>query len=275
MTHRVISVDRLSKQFAVQPRGVDSARGALARALRTPLRGFTRAPQPPTASRGSVLQALDNVSFEVHAGDVMAVMGRNGAGKSVLMKILARVLRPTAGRAEIRGRVAPLLEVGTGFHPDLSGRDNIFLNGAILGLRREEVHSRLDEIVAFSGAADYLDEPVKHYSSGMRMRLAFAVAVHLDRDIFLLDEVLAVGDREFQERCLERLRELAVQGRTILFVSHRNEIVERLCTRALLLEQGRLIADGRPVEVARQYGALYKPGAPPQALRRLTAAAGD
>lgn len=196
--------------------------------------------------------ALRDVSFEIPRGAVVRLLGRNGAGKSVLLKILSRVLRPTCGYAELRGSLAPLLEVGTGFHPELTGLENIFLNGVLLGMRRADVARRLDEIIAFSGVEPFLNEPVKHFSSGMFMRLAFAVAVHLDREIFFLDEVLAVGDAGFRAQCLARVRGLAAEGRTIVFVSHGEEF-EPFSTAALLLEKGRLLAAGDPRAVRRQF----------------------
>jgi lipopolysaccharide transport system ATP-binding protein len=254
---RVISVRGIGKRFTMGRREQATAREALEDLLRRPV------PNGKTAD----LWALSDVSVDINEGEVVGIMGRNGAGKSVLLKILARVTRPTTGSATVIGRLAPLLEVGTGFHPELSGRENIYLNGAILGMRRSEVQQRVDEIVDFSEAQEFLDEPIKHYSSGMRMRLAFAVAVHLDRDVFLLDEVLAVGDADFQEKCLNQIARLAHEGRTILFVSHGTGVVERLCTRAILLERGRVIADADPVGVAAQYDALRRERIPDAAGR--------
>ncbi len=183
--------------------------------------------------------ALQDVSFDVARGEVLGVIGRNGAGKSTLLKILSRIMAPTAGSADIYGRVGSLLEVGTGFHPELTGRENIFLSGAILGLRRAEVRQRFDEIVAFAEVEQFLDTPCKHYSSGMYMRLGFAVAAHLQTEILLVDEVLAVGDAEFQRRCLGKMSEIAGGGRTVLFVSHNMAAVEQLCSRGVVLERGR------------------------------------
>ena len=183
--------------------------------------------------------ALQGVSFEVKAGEVLGVIGRNGAGKSTLLKILSRIVDPATGSADIFGRVGSLLEVGTGFHPELTGRENIFLSGALLGMRRPEVRKRFDEIVAFAGVEQFLDTPCKHYSSGMYTRLGFAVAAHLDTDILLVDEVLSVGDAEFQRRCLEKMNTVARQGRTVLLVSHNLSAVSRLCTQALVLTRGR------------------------------------
>lgn len=191
-----------------------------------------------------VFNALSDVSFEVTPGEVVGVVGRNGAGKSTLLKILTRITFPTSGEADLFGRVGSLLEVGTGFHPELTGRENIFLNGAILGMRRAEIRSEFDAIVAFAGVERFLETPVKRYSSGMYVRLAFAVAAHLRSEILLIDEVLAVGDIEFQKRCLGKMRDVARSGRTVLFVSHHLQSVSNLCHRLLVLEGGRLVHDG-------------------------------
>jgi lipopolysaccharide transport system ATP-binding protein len=201
--------------------------------------------------------ALSDVSFEVEVGDVVGVVGRNGAGKSTLLRVLSRITDPTSGRAEVRGRLASLLEVGTGFHPELTGRENVFLNGAILGLGRREIAARFDEIVAFAEVERFLDTPVKHYSSGMFMRLAFAVAAHLEPDVLVVDEVLAVGDAAFQRKCLGRMESIAESGRTVLFVSHNLAAVRTLCASVLLLENGRAVFRG-PVEegLARYERAL-------------------
>lgn len=197
--------------------------------------------------------ALKDVSFEIKRGDIVGVIGRNGAGKSTLLKLLARITRPTTGRAEIHGRVGSLLEVGTGFHPELTGRDNIYLNGSILGMKRAEITRRFDEIVTFAEVEHFIDTPVKHYSSGMYLRLAFAVAAHLETDVLLVDEVLAVGDYRFQEKCLGKMRDVATTGRTILFVSHSMASVQRLCKRAIAFSGGRLVADGPPATVIANY----------------------
>ncbi len=197
--------------------------------------------------------ALEHVSFEIRPGEVAAVIGRNGAGKSTLLRVISRITRPTSGRVGLRGRVGSLLEVGTGFHPELTGRENIFLNGAILGMSRREVRARFDEIVAFSEVGEFLDTAVKHYSSGMYVRLAFAVAAHLEPEVLLVDEVLAVGDLAFQRKCLGKMGDVARSGRTVLFVTHNMTAVSSLCTRALLLERGRLIADGLPRDVIGAY----------------------
>jgi lipopolysaccharide transport system ATP-binding protein len=203
--------------------------------------------------RPEQIWALRDVSFAIRPGEVVGVIGRNGAGKSTLLKILARITRMTEGTAAIRGRIGSLLEVGTGFHPELTGRENIQLNGAILGMRRAEIARKFDRIVAFAEVERFLDTPVKHYSSGMYMRLAFAVAAHLEPEILLVDEVLAVGDAAFQNKCLNRMREVGEEGRTILFVSHNMPAVTRLCRRGLLLDGGRLLADGDIHEVTARY----------------------
>ena len=195
------------------------------------------------------LHALQDVSFDVPEGEVLGVVGRNGAGKSTLLKILSRIVSPTAGRAEIRGRVGSLLEVGTGFSAELTGRENIYLNGAILGMKRREIEDRFDAIVEFSGVEKFIDTPVKRYSSGMYVRLAFAVAAHFEPEILFVDEVLAVGDAEFQARCLGRMEEFGNSGRTVIFVSHNMQAVAQLCDRAILLEGGRLVREGPSEEV--------------------------
>ncbi len=199
------------------------------------------------------LWALRDVSFEVAAGEVIGIIGRNGAGKSTLLKILSRITEPTEGRAEIRGRVGSLLEVGTGFHPELTGRENVYLSGAILGMKRAEIRRKFDAIVAFAEVERFVDTPVKRYSSGMFVRLAFAVAAHLEPEILLVDEVLAVGDLEFQKKCIGKMDDVAHQGRTVLFVSHSMGTVERLCTRCVLLHAGRVALSGPTGEVVRAY----------------------
>jgi lipopolysaccharide transport system ATP-binding protein len=197
--------------------------------------------------------ALKDVSFEVKRGEVLGVVGRNGAGKSTLLKVISRITPPTQGQIEMRGRVGSLLEVGTGFHPELTGRENIFLNGAILGMTRSEIKRRFDEIVAFAEVERFLDTPVKRYSSGMYTRLAFAVASHLEPEIMIVDEVLAVGDAQFQKKCLGRMGEVSREGRTILFVSHNMSAIKSLCTRGILIEGGRITHDGTTDEVVNRY----------------------
>ncbi len=201
----------------------------------------------------SFIWALDDVSFEVKQGQVLGVIGRNGAGKSTLLKILSRVTEPTTGSVEIRGRVGSLLEVGTGFHPELTGRENIFLNGAILGMRRSEIEKKFDEIVSFAEVEKFIDTPVKRYSSGMYLRLAFAVAAHLEPEILVVDEVLAVGDAEFQKKCLGKMSDVAQEGRTVLFVSHNMSAVLRLTQEALVIDQGKLLMRGPTNEAVDYY----------------------
>jgi lipopolysaccharide transport system ATP-binding protein len=200
-----------------------------------------------------IVWALRDISFSVNEGDVCGIVGANGAGKSTLLKILCRITPPTSGRARITGRISSLLEVGTGFHPELTGRENVYLNGTILGMRKSEVDRKFDEIVDFSGVEKFIDTPVKRYSSGMTVRLAFAVAAHLEPEILLVDEVLAVGDASFQRKCISKMKASAESGRTILFVSHNFAAVENLCTRAILLDKGRMILDGPTKEVLDTY----------------------
>jgi lipopolysaccharide transport system ATP-binding protein len=233
----------------------DTLGGWLAAAVKAPARNL-QALRRLTAfgddERDSIW-ALHDVSFELEEGEVLGVVGRNGAGKSTLLKILSRTVDPTAGTADLWGRTASLLEVGTGFHKDLTGRENVFLNGAILGMRRWEIEQRFDEIVDFSGVGEFLATPVKRYSSGMQLRLAFSVAAHLNSDILIADEVLAVGDAEFQRKCLAKMREVAGGGRTVIFVSHNSAAVASLCTRAIWLERGRIREDGAADEVVAAY----------------------
>ncbi len=206
--------------------------------------------------------SLRDINFSVNKGETLGVIGRNGAGKSTLLKILSRVTGPSTGSIKINGRLASLLEVGTGFHPELSGKENIFLNGAILGMRKAEIRSKLDEIIDFAGVARYIDTPVKRYSSGMYVRLAFAVAAHLDPEILVVDEVLAVGDAEFQKKCLGKMKDVSEHdGRTILFVSHNMSAVEKLCTRSILLEHGTVVMDGPSKQVIDHYHSRYRPQA--------------
>ena len=200
--------------------------------------------------------ALRDISFQVTSGEALGIIGHNGAGKSTALKLLSNITTPSAGEIRIRGRIAALLEVGSGFHPELTGRENIFLSGSILGMRRAEIAAKLDRILDFAGVRDFADVPVKRYSSGMYVRLGFAIAAHLDADILLLDEVLAVGDARFQERCQQRILELKASGKTIVFISHDLAAVRQLCDRALLLNHGRLIGEGTPSDVIAQYATL-------------------
>lgn len=206
-----------------------------------------------TESDNDFVWALKDINFDVKQGEILGLIGKNGAGKSTLLKILSRTTAPTTGSIKIKGKIASLLEVGTGFHPDLSGRDNIFLNGAILGMKKSEIRSKFDAIVEFAGVQRYIDTPVKRYSSGMYVRLAFAVAAHLEPDILIIDEVLAVGDSEFQNKCLGKMKDVSEQGRTVIFVSHNMGAVADLCSRAILLKHGMILQDGATDDIIRSY----------------------
>lgn len=214
--------------------------------------GRAASSQDPETPEGT-FWALRDINFEIKRGEVVGIIGRNGAGKSTLLKILSRVTHPTAGRAEIRGRVGALLEVGTGFHPELTGRENVYLNGAILGMRRAEIDRKFDEIVAFAEVDQFLETPVKRYSSGMRVRLGFAVAAHLEPEILVVDEVLSVGDAAFRKKCLGKMKDVSGHGRTVLFISHNMPSIRSLCPRAILLENGRIHRDGPASEVIKDY----------------------
>jgi lipopolysaccharide transport system ATP-binding protein len=217
------------------------------------LRSLARRASVGDSSRQTHIWALRDVSFDVPHGQILGIVGRNGAGKSTLLKILSRITEPTEGRAEIRGRVASLLEVGTGFHPELTGRENVYLSGTFLGMKKAEIDRKLDEIIDFSGVATFIESPVKHYSSGMYVRLAFAVAAHLDPDILIIDEVLAVGDIAFQRKCLSKMEDVRQHGRTVLFVSHNMTAVSRLCERAILISDGSVQKDGPVADVVSTY----------------------
>ncbi|MFT7613563.1 MAG: lipopolysaccharide transport system ATP-binding protein [Parvicellaceae bacterium] len=210
---------------------------------------------------GDYVWALRDVDFEVKKGEVLGIIGKNGAGKSTLLKLLSQVTNPTVGEIKVKGRIASLLEVGTGFHPELTGRENVYLNGAILGMTKAEIASKFDEIVDFSGVAKYLDTPVKRYSSGMKVRLGFAVAAHLEPEILVIDEVLAVGDDEFQKKCLGKMQDVSDSGRTVLFVSHNMNSISKLCTRCILIEDGKNTFDGTASEVIDRYLSSLKEGA--------------
>lgn len=233
-----IKVENLSKQFRIGMRRDSNAslRENLSKTLRAPLQALRR-----RRVSDDRVWALQDVNFEVQPGEIVSVVGGNGAGKSTLLKVLSRITEPTAGRVELRGRVGSLLEVGTGFHPELTGRENIYMNGAVLGMRRREIERKFDEIVAFAEVERFLETPVKHYSSGMYMRLAFGVAAHLESEILLVDEVLAVGDSAFQKKCLGKMEDVTKQGRTILFVSHNMGAVSSICRKGILLERGRQV----------------------------------
>jgi lipopolysaccharide transport system ATP-binding protein len=256
-----ISVENLSKRYVIDhaPRH-DTLRASLSHGLK----GWWARLSDPAARTitREEFWALRDVSFEVQQGDVVGIIGRNGAGKSTLLKILSQITEPTSGRARIRGRIASLLEVGTGFNPELTGRENIFLNGSILGMKRTEIRQKFDEIVAFAEVERFLDTPVKRYSSGMYVRLAFAIAAHLDPEILIVDEVLAVGDAAFQKKCLGKMENVASNGRTVIFVSHDLASVSRLCRSGILLDQGRTVWQGKISEVVSHYlqGSAEGPG---------------
>ena len=252
-TTSVLSVDQLSKRYILG--GPDqlntSFREMLMSTLSAPFKRYRNLSGDVDESQ--LFWALEDINFKVNQGEVVGIIGKNGAGKSTLLKILSRITTPTHGSVTIRGNVASLLEVGTGFHPELTGRENIYLNGAILGMRRKEITSKFDKIVGFANIEKFVDTPVKRYSSGMYVRLAFSIAAHLEPEILIVDEVLAVGDIEFQKRCLGKLSDIATQGRTVLFVSHNMSAINRLCSRGILLENGKLKVDGAVTDVIRDY----------------------
>ena len=255
MTETVIHVEGLGKRYRVGERERYLAlRDVLTRAFSAPLRrGPRRTPD--------YLWALRDVSFDISRGEVVGLIGRNGAGKTTLLKLLSRITRPTAGFAEVRGRVGSLLEVGTGFHPELTGRENIYLSGAILGMSKREIDRKQDAIVAFSGVERYLDTPLKYFSTGMQMRLAFAVAAHLEPEILFVDEVLAVGDLEFQKKCLGKMQDISESGRTIIFVSHQMNQIRRLCQRVLWVNDGQIREEGSTGKVIASYETSLMRGA--------------
>ena len=257
MSDLAIRVENLTKKFYLGERvGIKTFREALQDLVTAPFRAWKRNGNGDGQEKVDTdreIWALKGVSFEVKHGEVLGIIGPNGAGKSTLLKILSRITEPTGGYAEIRGRVGSLLEVGTGFHPELTGRENVYLNGAILGMSKAEIRRKFDDIVSFAGVEKFIDTPVKRYSSGMQVRLAFAVAAHLDPEILIIDEVLAVGDAEFQKRCLGKMDEVSRSGRTVLFVSHNMAAVEGLCTRAILLQQGKVRVSGGASKVIREY----------------------
>lgn len=254
MSHPIIHCQNLSKRYRVggPARRHGDFREAFDHVLRAPLRRLRALSIAPTSDE-ETFWALRNLDLEVAPGEVLGIVGKNGAGKSTLLKILSRITSPTEGRVELRGRVASLLEVGTGFHPDLTGRDNIYLNGTFLGMRKREIDRKFDEIVDFAEVERFIDTPVKRYSSGMYVRLAFAVAAHLEPEILLVDEVLAVGDANFQRKCLGKLDDIAHRGRTVLFVSHNLAAVQRLCRRAILLQDGRIANQGPVGDIVKTY----------------------
>ena len=254
MNDVVIRVENLGKRYRIGERAAYlTLRDTLARAVTAPLRGFRSPSLSSRAGEASEIWALKDVSFEVHHGEVIGIIGSNGAGKSTLLKILSRVTKPTLGHAQICGRLGSLLDVGTGFHPELTGRENTYMNGAILGMSKRDIAQKFDEIVAFAGIERFIDTPVKYYSSGMYVRLAFSVAAHLEPEILLVDEVLAVGDVAFQRKCLGRMDDAAKRGRTVLLVSHNMSAVALLCKTVIVLEQGRIKSIGESQQAITEY----------------------
>ena len=251
MRNVTIRAENLGKRYQLgQYVSYKTLRESLTNAFSAP---FRRRRTEPESNGSDYIWALKNMSFQVEEGEVLGIIGRNGAGKTTLLKVLTRVTTPTEGYAEVRGRVSSLLEVGTGFHPELTGRENVYLNGAILGMRKKEIKRKFDEIVAFSGVEKFIDTPMKRYSSGMQVRLAFAVATHIEPDILLIDEVLAVGDYEFQQKCFGKMKEVGKQGRTILVVSHQLNNIASLCSRTILLDKGEIVMSGDTAEVLEYY----------------------
>lgn len=245
----VINVQGISKKYSiVSGYQATNLQEKIAELIKHPLRLVTS-----RKTKKSTFWALKDINFSVNKGDVLGIVGRNGAGKSTFLKIISRITDPTTGQIELKGRVASLLEVGTGFNQELSGRENIYLNGAILGMTKKEINSKIEEIIDFSGVREFIDTPVKRYSSGMYVRLAFSVAAYLDSDILLLDEVLAVGDAEFQNQCLRKMTQLAQSGKTLIFVSHNLQAIARLCNKAILIEHGSIQYQGTPQEVINRY----------------------
>ena len=264
MSDFAIQVDNLSKLYRIGAKEQvhDSLGSSIASFIKSPFSNFRKyrslyrfddVLKNPDAEHENVLWALRDLNFELKQGEILGVIGRNGAGKSTLLKILSRITPPTVGTVKVRGKVSSLLEVGTGFHPELTGRENVYLNGTILGMTKRDVRQRFDEIVEFSGVEKFLDTPVKRYSSGMRVRLAFAVAAHLEPEIMIVDEVLAVGDQRFQKKCLNKMQDIGGEGRTVLFVSHKMPAVTRMCSRIIWLDQGQLVDDGPAHDVATRY----------------------
>jgi lipopolysaccharide transport system ATP-binding protein len=264
MADVAIRADRLSKRYRIgaSRRSYGTLRDALSDGLAATLRTAYRLARarPHHTRTDNTIWALKDVTFEIAPGEAVGIIGRNGSGKSTLLKLLSRITRPTTGSAQITGRVGSLLEVGTGFHPELTGRDNIYLNGAILGMKRTEIKSKFDEIVSFAEVDRFIDTPVKHYSSGMYLRLAFAVAAHLESEILFVDEILAVGDEAFQKRCLGKMDDVSKAGRTVLFVSHNLQAVSALTRRALILDGGKLLYVGETPGTLERYRAFISSG---------------
>ena len=260
MSKTIISVEKVSKQYRLGQVGRSTISHDVnrwwfkVRGKEDPYLKIGQENDRTSKSAGEYVWALKDIDFKVNQGEVLGIIGRNGAGKSTLLKVLSKVTAPTKGHIKIKGRIASLLEVGTGFHPDLSGRNNIYLNGAILGMTRKEIAKKFDEIVSFAGVEKYIDTPVKRYSSGMYVRLAFAVAAHLEPEILIVDEVLAVGDAEFQKKCLGKMKDVSTnEGRTVLFVSHQMGSISNLCTSAILMRNGTLSAAGKTEDIINQY----------------------
>jgi lipopolysaccharide transport system ATP-binding protein len=258
MPRTMLKLNNISKRYriGVAEKGYKTIREAIVQGISSPVKNFARLRNLTTfrnEDEKDVIWALKDISFEVKEGEVLGIIGRNGDGKSTLLKILSRITEPSSGYAEIHGRISSLLEVGTGFHPELTGRENIFLNGGVLGMRKKEIENKFDDIVAFSEIGKFIDTPVKRYSSGMYVRLAFAVAAHLEPEILLVDEVLAVGDAEFQKKCLGKMENLAGGGRTVIFVSHNMAAVKGLCPRTILLDKGTVLEDGITDSVVKHY----------------------
>jgi lipopolysaccharide transport system ATP-binding protein len=257
----VIKVENLSKRYRLGKREVkkDTLFGQIGYIMGAPVRNFKTLMSLTNleSEKDSVFWALNDINFEVEQGDVLGIIGHNGAGKSTLLKILSRITEPSSGKITIQGRIAALLEVGTGFHKELTGRENIYMNGTILGMTRREIDSKLDEIIDFSGVEQHIDTPVKFYSSGMNVRLGFSVAAHLEPEILVIDEVLAVGDAEFQKKCLGKMQDVSGHGRTVLFVSHNMEALQNLCTSAIILKHGHLVAQGQTHDMVHEYLKNY------------------
>jgi len=250
----IIKVENLSKQHTISTRveshlRYDTLRESMVTAVKKSFKRFT----DNGHAESETLWALKDINFEVSPGEVMGIIGHNGAGKSTLLQIMSRIIEPTSGSVQLYGQVGSLLEIGTGFHPDLTGRENVYLNGAVLGMRRKQINAKFDEIVAFAGIERFLETAVKHYSSGMYVRLAFSVAAHLNPEILIVDEVLAVGDAEFQQKCFEKMGEVIKSGRTILLVTHSMDMVVQLCQNAILIKGGQLQKMGPALEVVKYY----------------------
>lgn len=272
MDRPIICVEGLGKEYRIGVKGPSykTIRETLMDAAVSPFRRLNGSSRSDFGNAGSCIWALKDVSFEVETGEVLGIIGRNGAGKSTLLKILSRITEPTEGRIEMRGRVASLLEVGTGFHGELTGRENVYLNGTIMGMRKAEIDRKFDEIIAFAELEKFVDTPAKRYSTGMYLRLAFAVAAHLDPEILVVDEVLAVGDAGFQTKCLGKMKEMREGKRTVLFVSHNMVAVMQLCTKAMWLDAGKIRAAGNPNEVTGLYLDSTITGRNEQAIPRMT-----